>query len=715
MATKSSDSPLNQGLNPEVIEELEIYRDWIKEYRARQIGDIKMQKIRLQLGTYAQRQDGVQMQRIKLPGGLLSSKQLVTLADIADEYGSSFIHFTTRQDAQIYYIQLENCPDMMKKLAQAGITTREACGNTVRNITASYRSGMSPDEAFDVLPYAEELYRFLVRNKFNQVMGRKFKIAFESCAKDYSGMLFHDLGFQAVIKNEGGSPRRGFKVWVAGGLGATQMLGNYYTDFLPEEELLNLAAASVRIFDRFGERKNRMAARMKYLSRKLTWEKLKDLIDEERGKVKLDVSANDYLKDINRTPEAPKLSGELPSATKNFQSDPAFLEWKKDNVIANKFKGFVGVHIRLKLGDLPSEEARVLAGIAETFANSELRVSIDQNLFLPFVPESTLEALYEKLAEIKLNDAGAETLEDITTCPGADTCRLGITSAKGLGTSISDAMQTELKKYKEISRDIKVKISGCPNGCAQHGVAQIGFQGAAFKKDGKTVPSHELYLGGSTDLDDTRVGTRFGKFPARNCPKVVGSLLELYANEMKLDEKFNDFIQRTGEEKIKALLEPFAEVPSFETNPEFYEDWGHPNESFAVRTGVKGECAGAPIQEKSPIMSEAKERLSQAKAFFAHKEYGNALIEAFEAAAHASRVALYANLVDPFTAEQALWEYENIFVRGGKTDAKWLDIAERFEALRQAENTEQRAQEMIDLADEFLSECERMFEELTKK
>lgn len=695
-----------------IIEELNNYAEWIKKYRSREIGDIKMQKIRLQLGTYAQRQEGVQMQRIKLPGGRMSSDQLIALADAADKFGSGFIHFTTRQDAQLYYIELEKCPDMMQDLARAGITTREACGNTVRNITASYRSGMAPDEAFDVLPYAEALYRFLVRNKYNQVMGRKFKIAFESCQKDYSGMLFHDFGFQAVIKKEAGAERRGFKVWVAGGLGATQMLGHVYTDFLPEEELMNLSAATVRIFDRHGERKNRMAARMKYLARKLGWEKLKNLIDEERKEVKLDPSVNDYLKEINRNEQAPEIPQNLSQASQDYADDPAYQEWLTDNVVPHKYEGFAGVHVRLKLGDITAEQSRSLAEIAETFSRAQIRISIEQNLFLPWVPKQGLMALYEKLKQINLHDAGAETIEDVTTCPGADTCRLGITSAKGLGTSISDAMQAELKKYKDLAKDIKVKISGCPNGCAQHAVANIGFQGAAVKKDGKTVPSHELYLGGSVSLDETTSGSRYGKFPARNCPKVVGILLELYSKEKSNGESFNACIERVGQETVKKLLEPLTEVPSFEDHPEFYEDWGHPNESFAVRTGIKGECAGAPVQEKAPIFSDAKEKIAQAQALLKHKEYESAQIEAYEAAVQAARVPLYANLVDPFNSEQTLWEYENIFVRAGRTDAKWLNVAERFERDRQQIPDEAHVQAMIDIAKEFLTECERMHAEL---
>ena len=692
--------------------ELDEYQEWIKKYRAREIGEVKMQKIRLQLGTYAQRQEGVQMQRIKFPGGTISSDQLLKLADVADRYASGFIHFTTREDAQLYYIKLEECPDMMRDLASAGITTREACGNTVRNITACHRSGVSATEIFDVVPYAEALFRFFVRNKFNQVMGRKYKIAFEGCREDHAGMRFHDMGFQAVIRKEGSKEIRGFRTYLGGGLGGTPMLGFLYSEFLPEEELLSLGAATVRLFDRYGERKNRMAARMKFLIKKWGWEKFKQALDEERKQVKLPSSVNDYLKEVRQAKTAPPLSSGPAEGPKNFAESLQYKEWLKDNVLAHKFSGYKGVNVRLRLGDLVTDRARSLAQIAKSFSRSELRISIHQNLFLPWVPEKSLPALYDALSKISLADAGVETLEDTTTCPGADTCRLGITSAKGLGAHISSMMTNGLARYKELTKDIKVKISGCPNGCAQHSVANIGFQGAALAQDGKTIPAHELFVGGGSELDRTTFGERIGKFPAANCGKVVEALVVLYSKERKNTEGFNACMARIGKDRIRELLAPLAAIPSFDQNPEFYKDWGHENEKFAVRTGIKGECAGVPVQEKVPHLETAKERLAQAEAFLTHKEFANAKIEAYEAMAEGARVPLYAVLVDPFTSEQALWEFENIFVRSGRSGAGWLDFSDKAKAEKEAEPTEARAKGLIALARKHLAECERLHTEV---
>src|SRR5712692_7539743 len=253
------------SLAANVQDELANYEQQIRKYRAGEVDETKMQKLRLHFGTYAQRQEGVQMQRIKIPGGFLTADQLVRLADAADRFGSGFIHFTTREDAQIYYVKLEETPDLLRFLAEAGITTREACGNTVRNITSCYRAGTSATESFNVGPYAEALFSYLVRNKYNQNLGRKFKITFEGCADDHSGLRIHDIGLWALTRIENGEPRRGFRVYLGGGLGAVPQLAYLYTDFLPVGDLFNLAVAILRLFDRYGERKARMKARMKFL------------------------------------------------------------------------------------------------------------------------------------------------------------------------------------------------------------------------------------------------------------------------------------------------------------------------------------------------------------------------------------------------------------------------------------------------------------------
>jgi len=667
---------------PDVVsDELAHYEEQIGKYRAGELDETKMQKLRLHFGTYAQRQEGVQMQRIKIPGGRLTADQLVRLADASDRYGSGFIHFTTREDAQIYYVKLEEAPELLRYLAEAGITSREACGNTVRNITACYRAGTSATEAFNVLPYADALFRFLVRNKYNQNLGRKFKITFEGCTEDHSALRIHDIGLWAVTQTRNDELRRGFRVYLGGGLGAAPHLAHLYKDFLPVDELFNLAAATLRLFDRYGERKARMKARMKFLIETMGWERFRAALDDERQRVG-PILLSDYFQETeNFVPETEEHSAVL-KVLDPRTVDPQFQLWVRDSVIEHKLSGFRGVHVRIKLGDLTADRARRLAAVVHQFSAGRLRVSTEQNIYLPWVREDDLWDLYTSLGQLSLAERGVGTIADVTTCPGSDTCRLGIASAKGLGSALGDAFNSSLAKYGELARPLRVKISGCPNGCAQHSIADIGFYAAALSHEERGVPAHFVTVGGQTLPGNAQFGSLIGKFPAKNCVKVTDTLLELFEKEKRSGEEFNSFVTRIGIPRLKKILEPLQQVPSFEADPSFYEDYGHEHESFAVRKGIKGECAGSTVAETVPSIEAAQEWLAQAAALIYHREYEQAGLAAYEAAGAAARVPLYQRLVDPFTTAEALWEFENLFVLSGQTGGTWEGISSRFEELK---------------------------------
>ncbi len=712
--TKESAEPSPADPLPDYFqEEMALYETQIKKFRAGELGETKMQKFRLQFGTYAQRQEGVQMQRIKIPGGYLTADQLTRLADTADRYANGFIHFTTREDAQLYYLQLEEVPSLLRDLAEAGITTREACGNTVRNITACYRAGVSHTEAFNVYPYAQALFKYFLRNKFNQNMGRKVKIAFEGCAEDHSALAFHDLGFQAVTREENGEIRKGFLVHVGGGMGSGPHIAKIYSEFLPVEELFNFATAVIRIFDRYGERKQRMKARMKFLVQSLGWEKFREAVDAERAALGTLPSVAEFLEETPEpnhiqqptkpsNPGQPKLNV-LPA----IANDVDYQQWAQDSVIPHRLEGFRGVHVRTKFGDITGERARQLAEIAREFSAGELRVSIEQNLFLPWVRVEDLPALYQELREVSLGEAGAETVADVTACPGADTCRLGIASAKGLGTAISDSFfNGTLAPYREANRDLRIKISGCPNGCAQHAVANIGFHAAAVTQDGHNLPAHLLFLGGQANHGKPQAAKVYGRFPARNAIQVVETLFNLHETEKQPNEDFNDFIARIGDARVKEALEPLKAIPAFADDPRFYDDYGHENERFTIRSGVRGECAGTTIAEVVPTFETARERLRQTSAYIHHGNFQQALLEAYEAAAAAARVPLYQKLLDPFTSLEALWEFENLFVLSGQTGGSWTNLSATFEGVKTDEANEINAQAALEQAREFVNYCE---------
>lgn len=699
---------INSGLPEVVREELDLYESQIHDYLSGLTGDIKFQKIRLQLGTYAQRQDGVQMQRIKIPFGGLNTGQLIRLADVSDKYASGFMHLTTRQDVQLYYIKINTVPNMMRELAEAGITTREACGNTVRNVTACHQSGVSPSETFDVTPYAEAFKNFMLRNPICQNMGRKFKACFEGCQDiDHAGVRIHDLGFRARVKEFEGELRRGFQVHVGGGLGASPSLGHLWTEFMPVEDMIPFSAAVIRVFDRYGERKVRMKARMKFLVRSLGWEEFRKRVEEEWVSLRIEPSWNGYLKSIKEN-ETPPVRSHIPDAPEGIESDPDYIHWKDSCVLPHALEEYAMVNVRIHLGDIKSDRARALADIAETFSGGEIRISILQNFVLRWVSKFALPSLYTALREAGLAYAGADTFGDITACPGADTCRLGITSAKGLADHLTGGMSNGLGEFKGLTKDLRIKISGCPNSCAQHTVASIGFQGASLSKDGRNVPAEQVFVGGGLYGNDTRLAASIIKVPSKNAPKVVKRLLELYRDERRGGEHFDLVMERLGRDRIKDEINRFTDIPSFEEDPSFYEDWGHEEQKFELQKGVKGECAGATVEEKVPSFTDARKLIQQAEALFAHGEYGASIVESYHSCAASAHVPLYTKLLDPFTYEQTMWEFENLLVRTGEVDRKWMDIAANLKEKLNQEPGSELAAEMLDIAKEIYAECERV-------
>ena len=705
-------------MNAVIADELTNYEDQIKKYRRGELDETRMQKYRLHFGTYAQRQEGVHMQRIKFPGGFLNADQLVRLADASERYGSGFMHFTTREDAQIYYVQLEQVPELLRFLAAGGITSREACGNTVRNITACYRAGTSATEAFDVSPYADALFRFLVRNKWDQNLGRKFKITFEGCTEDHSRLRIHDIGLWAITKSQEDISKRGFRVYLGGGLGSVPRLAHLYTDFLPAEDLLNLAAATLRLFDRYGERKARMKARMKFLIETLGWDRFLAALEEERQRVG-PIALEPYLNEIDPQPSSkPEIRRNGLNVLSQETNDPAYQEWAHDSVIDHKDPAYRGVHVRIKLGDLTAQRARQLAEISRRFSASQLRISVEQNIYLPWVRQEDLLALYSALCSVSLAEPGVGTIADVTTCPGSDTCRLGIASAKGLGSALDEALSLRAMRRIEAAGPIKIKISGCPNGCAQHSITNIGFYSAALTHNDRTVPAQFVTVGGLAQGAIAQFGSLLGKFPAKSCVKVTQGLLTLFEAEKNPGEDFNGFVARIGVERLKEVLKPFQEVPSFEDDPTFYEDYGHAHMPFAVRKGVKGECAGSTVAEKVPTIEIAREWLAQADAYFYHNEYEHAVLAAYEAAAAAARVPLYQRLVDPFTSAEALWEFENLFVLSDQTGGLWKNISSNFDALKakvlgkinrsEGEDWANATQEILSQARSFLNYCDSL-------
>lgn len=601
----------------------------IRQYRKGEIDDEKFRSLRLVRGIYGQRQPGVQMVRIKIPFGRMTTKQLQTIADIAEEYGSGNLHATTRQDIQIHYVSLEKTPELWAKLERDDVTIREACGNTVRNITASPTAGIDPKEPFDVSPYAYELFRYFLRNPICQELGRKFKIAFSSSEEDTAFAFIHDIGFipkikiESVPSEEGRKEIRGFKVVIGGGLGSQPHHAVTAFEFLEEQFILPYAEAILRVFDRYGERKNRSKARMKYLLDAIGLEKMRELISDEWNAL----PNKEYWvnREIVQQPHIPEPIPNHHAVTENIIAEEKFRKWKETNVFEQKQKGFFGVYVRVPLGNISADTARRFAEITKQYAADELRVTLNQGYMMKFVRPENLPALFSALEHIGLADPGFDSVNDITACPGTDTCNLGISDSTNIALEFEKVIRDE---YPDLiyNNNIKIKISGCPNSCGQHGLASIGFHGSSFRVGKNSLPALQVVLGGA------RLGNGEGvlsekviKIPSKRGPACLRLLLDDYLENANEGEYYEQYFQRKGKDYFYNVLKPLADLTNLV--PSDYIDWGH-DEQFALKTAT-GECAGVIIDLVSTLLYETEEKLGWARETFKAHRFADSIYHCY--------------------------------------------------------------------------------------
>lgn len=538
--------------------------------------------------------DAPGMQRIKIPAGGLNASQLETLAELAEEYSDGIAHVTTRQDFQLHYVHIEDTPTVMRRLAAANITTREACGNSVRNVTACPYAGVCPDEVFDVTPYARALSKFLLGHPDCQNFGRKFKPAFSGCAQHACGLTnLHDLGLIAVKRKENGEEKRGFEVYVGGGLGAVPYQAKLFDSFVPPEELLPLAQAIARVFARLGEKKNRARARIKFLIQDLGVEKFRELVQEERKTLPPDPRWTEYLNGAEEFKESPlKPGGERP-----LLGSAVFQRWLETNTRPQRQAGYVVVTIALPLGDITAQQLRALADIARRFTTETIRTTVEQNFVLRWISQADLRELYQALEAAGLAAPGAETILDITSCPGTDTCKLGISSSRGLAAELRKRLAEKSFQFDEAVESLHIKISGCFNSCGQHHIADLGFYGVSRKMAGYAVPHFQVVLGGEWSHNAGSYGLPVMAIPSKHIPEAVIRLVDRYAADRKDGEVFKDFIKRMGKAALRNLLEDLARAPANPADRSIFTDWGDPREYSLEDLGV-GECAGEVV---SPI------------------------------------------------------------------------------------------------------------------
>ncbi len=567
-------------------EEIAQFRELVEKYFTGELAPDEFKAKRLHMGTYGIRgTKDIHMMRIKIPMGQLTAEQLECLADMAEKYSKGIGHLTTRQDMQLYWIPTAESPYVMACCAAVGLTTREACGNSVRNVTACHFAGLSPTEAFDVTKHGAAVTEHFLRNAASQKLPRKFKIAFEGCTTDHAKTVIHDIGAVAAIQNVNGTRVIGFKLYVGGGLGAAPMQAILLEPFTPATELLRTCEAAVRVHDRLGDRKNKATARIKFVVKRLGPDAFRQEVFAEREKLPRYEYPDMYATETDEKPPTP--AKDIPASV---SVNGTFKRWMFTNVLGQKQQGYSVVTIRLRLGDISTAQMRALSKILRRYCGGRVRIAIDQNLVLPWIRHEHLSALFSELEPLGLAETEAGKLWDVTSCPGAETCQLGISASRGLAR----ALESHLKSIKLVGDDVdnvRIKISGCPNSCGQHHIADIGFFGGARKVNDRLVPHFQLMLGGMAVEGKAAFGESILKLPARRIPEAVAFMLERYRKERHSpQETFPVFAARVGVAYWKQALEPFTQLPAYEQTPEAYRDWGAETE-FSLGGMGPGECA----------------------------------------------------------------------------------------------------------------------------
>jgi sulfite reductase (NADPH) hemoprotein beta-component len=588
--------------------DIDEFVDVLGKYERGEISPEAWRRFRLVRGTYGQRQDGVQMLRVKAPQGILTSSQMRALAGVAARHSRGFCHVTTRQNIQFHFVKLDVVEAAMRTLADEGLTTREACGNSVRNITGCPYAGTSATEIFDVTPYAEALTRYFLRHPLSGNLPRKFKIAFEGCAEDHAVASINDIGWRARIVDG----RRGFRVTVAGGTSILPVSGYVLCDFMPAEEMFNVAEAVVRVFHRFGDYEHKSRNRLKFTIKTLTWDGFRQRYEEALTEFKQSGGASLPFDPQSPPPsehapdwapaDPPTLQavaaaastpvngpGILPGTVRLAALPDSYVRWMRSNVSKQRQAGYCHVTVRLPLGDFTSGQMRVLADLAEAYGDGSMRLTVDQNVLYRWVKTASVEPFYQRIAAAGLAAPDAGTLGDVVSCPGAESCRLAVTQSRGLGRTLTEFLSTR-SDLVDLVPSGHIKISGCPNGCGQHHIGSIGFQGSVRKVGTRAVPQYFVLVGGgATDEGVAHFGKVVSKVPVHRLTDALDRLLGLYKAKREGEEELGAFFRRIPPAIATDALKDLAQLLPNETTDEDFVDLG---ESQAFNPEVMdGECS----------------------------------------------------------------------------------------------------------------------------
>lgn len=702
---------------PAILEEIETFETEALRTLAGELPTDIFKPFRLQYGIYGQRQPGVQMVRVKIPFGGITGNQLRRVAELADRYATGVGHVTTRQDIQMHFVELKDVPSIMRGLAEVGLTTREACANTVRNVTACHLAGVCQGEVFDVTPYAKTVAYHLLRNPLNQSLPRKFKIAFSGCKQDCALTPIHDIGLLAVKRADGVI---GFRMVVGGGLGSTPRIAQLLREFTPMEELIPSIEAVIKVFDTLGNRKNRNKARMKFVIDKLGFEEFKRRWEAAYVAMGHTLPRNGSFTLLQHQDDPPRLIMPTRNGAANgngngngthpIGDETPFEMWKRTNVVKQKQDGYVTAAIKLFMGDITAEQMLFVADLAERYSNGNLRTTINQNLVVRWVPLDQIPHFYEDLTSHGLGDPGAELVEDIIACPGTDTCGLGITSSKGLARALAEVFPAG--RVPEDLRDVSVKISGCHNSCAQHHISTIGLHGVGKRLGDHVAPHYELHLGGSVN-GTAKIGQMTVKLPAKAVPSAISHLIDVYRRDRQANENLPNFITRVGKSKLKDELIPYTIVPPYEKDPTFYYDWEGEAE-FVLEDLGPGECAGGALDMIENGILEADQELYQAKLLVAKHQYSVSVNKSYRAVLAAAKAMLVTEGLEPSTDSDTFSEFDSRIAQKGVVPSLYRDLSRQVGDLGSKETSAESAREKMAFAKGFVDACRAATDQMGK-
>ena len=631
----------------------------IQLFKEGKIDEERFRSLRLARGVYGQRQFGVQMIRIKLPYGKVTSEQLHRIADVSDEYSRGRLHITTRQDVQIHHVSLDRTPELWAQLEKDDITLREACGNAVRNITASETAGIDVNEPFDVSPYADATFKFFLRNPICQEMGRKFKMSFSGTDDDSAISFIHDLGFIAKIKTESGIAKKGFKVLLGGGLGSQPRHADVIYDFLGEDILIPTIEGVLRVFDRFGERAKRAKARLKFLVKEIGVDAFLKLVADE-----VEALENKIVHIDTNSFEQPIYFQEIVIPSVKIEDKSSYNKWIATNVIKQKQEGLFAIGIKVHLGDFYTPKARLLADLVKKYAANEIRLTLRQNILIRHVREALLPLFYIELQKLGFASAGYNSTADITACPGTDTCNLGISSSTGIAVVLEKVLEEEYPNYLN-NKEIAIKISGCMNACGQHNMAHIGFQGMSIKVGNLQAPALQILIGGGILGDGKgRFADKLVKIPSKRGPESLRILLDDIEKNQQEKETFLEYYDRQGKIYFYGLLKALSDTSDLK--PSDFIDWGH-NENYVKAIGV-GECAGVVIDLIATLLFESEEKITNSKEALNENQFSDSIYHSYTSLVNTAKALLIAENIKTNTQAVIISDFQKHFVETNKVE-----------------------------------------------